>query len=106
MLAHTLKFLREPAATTKPALNPYLPSLFLVLPEPCLSNSRYLDHERLKTIMGSLGYEEAQIKSTRRLVYFLWRRVREAPKILPNFTKKEIRSGPSRNNFAITMCVL
>ncbi len=103
MLLRTLDFLRDPKTIDRSPLHPYFPSLFLVLPEPCVSNSRYLDEARLKAIMNSLGFEEVQSKVTRRLVYYLWKRAAERPKIVPNYTKKEIRSGSSRNNFSIVL---
>ncbi len=106
MLLHTLEFLREPEATASESDASYFPSLFLVLPEPCVSNSRYLDDARLRAIMRSLGYEEAASKTTRRLVYYLWKRERETPRVIPDYTKKEIRPGPTRNNFAIVLQTL
>lgn len=79
------------------------PSLFLVLPAPCVSNSRYLDEERLDAIMGSLGYKKAKRKLSPKLIYYLWRY--EAGKAVSSevFNKLEIRSGKSRNNFAIVL---
>jgi len=102
MLLQTLDFLKDPDNSA----DCYFPSLFLVLPEPCVSNSRYLDEDRLTTIMKSLGYEKTESKITRRLVYYLWKRARPAPEIIPNYTKKEIRPGPTRNNFSIVLQVL
>ena len=106
MLLQTLDFLREPENGSGPPLDSSFPSLFLVLPEPCISNSRYLDEKRLEAIMKSLGYEKIQSKATRRLVYYLWRRVRGMPDFIPDYVKKEIRPGPSRNNFAIILQTL
>ena len=79
------------------------PSLFLVLPAPCVTNSRYLDDERLDAIMESLRYRRAKRKLSSKLVYYLWvYKAGEAvePKV---FNKSEIRSGKSRNNFAILL---
>ena len=79
------------------------PSLFLVLPAPCLTNSRYLDEERLDAIMKSLGYERAKRKLSSKLVYYLWKF--ESGKIGRSkvFKKEEIKAGKSRNNFAIVL---
>lgn len=79
------------------------PSLFLVLPAPCVINSRYLDEERLDAIMGSLGYKKAKRKLSSKLIYYLWKY--EAGKAMNSevFNKLEIRSGKSRNNFAIVL---
>ena len=79
------------------------PGLFLVLPAPCVRNSRYLDEERLEAIMGSLGYKKAKRKLSSKLVYYLWKY--EAGEAVRSqvFNKAEIRSGRSRNNFAIVL---
>ena len=106
MLLKTLDFLREPETAEGSPLESSFPALFLVLPEPCLANSRYLDEKRLEAIMKSLGYEKAQSKATRRLIYYLWRRARGMPEFIPDYLKKEIRPGPSRNNFAIVLQTL
>ncbi|KAL8687546.1 MAG: hypothetical protein Q9218_006315 [Villophora microphyllina] len=81
------------------------PSLFLVLPAPCVTNSRYLDEERLEGIMGSLGYVKVRRKMSKKLVYYLWRY--EGGRIGAGegtgFKKQEIRLGGGRNNFAIVV---
>lgn len=117
MLLRTLDFLRPPPATSalglgmkvaglKPGPEEFFPSLFLVLPAPCVSNSRYLDEDRLTSILASLGYWITRSKTTLKLVYYLLARTAETPPILSGksaFTKKELRSGASRNNFAIVL---
>lgn len=109
MLLRTLDFLRQPACLkdgTTLELKPWFPSMFFVLPAPCVSNSRYLDEKKLKSILASLGYEVKQSKKTLKLVYYLLTRAAKPP-ALPGsgvaFTKKELRSGASRNNFAIVL---
>ncbi len=52
--------------------------------------------------MSSLGYAKVKSKVTQRLVYYLWKRV-AAPPVGRQFAKKELRSGGSRNNFAIVL---
>lgn len=110
MLLRTLSFLRLPTVCfkdgTKEGLKPYFPSLFLVLPAPCVSNSRYLNENKLNAIMVSLGYEMTKFKETSKLVYYLWRRIADEAPFLSSatsFTKKELRSGASRNNFAVVL---
>lgn len=49
------------------------PGLFLVLPAPCVTNSRYLDEERLEAMMRWLGYTMARRKMSLKLVYYLWK---------------------------------
>lgn len=109
MLLRTLEFLYGPSGVRedmKAGLKLHFPSLFLVLPAPCVSNSRYLDDDKLKTIMESLGYQITKNKTTQKLVYYLWTRTADQPPLLSTnvcFTKKELRSGASRNNFAIVL---
>lgn len=109
MLLRTISFLHRPARLrhgTKADLKPHFPSLFLVLPAPCISNSRYLDDAKLNGILASLGYEVTRSKTTLKLVYYLLTRTVETPPLLGSglaFTKKEVRSGPSRNNFAVIL---
>ncbi|KAM7199835.1 putative methyltransferase (DUF3321) domain containing protein [Rhypophila sp. PSN 637] len=102
MLFRTTQFLRQPEGSST-SLDAGFPSLFLVLPAPCVSNSRYLDEDRLEEIMASVGYAKTASKMTQRLVYYLWRKVSNCPRPAKSFSKKEIRSGASRNNFAITL---
>ncbi|TLD22940.1 hypothetical protein PspLS_07286 [Pyricularia sp. CBS 133598] len=99
MLLRTLDFLRLP--NNSPAS--FTPSLFLVLPAPCVTNSRYMDETVLERIMVSLGFKLVHSKPTQRLVYYLWRRESKLPTKREAFAKKEVRSGPTRNNFAIVL---
>ncbi|KAK4661912.1 25S rRNA (adenine2142-N1)-methyltransferase [Podospora pseudopauciseta] len=102
MLKRTTEFLRAAGRYLEaPSLTTNFPSLFLVLPAPCVTNSRYLDEERLVGIMASLGYAKVESKTTQRLVYYLWRR--EGKGIARRFRKEEIRAGPTRNNFAVVL---
>ncbi len=104
MLRRTTQFLRAPGRYVEsPELAGTFPSLFLVLPAPCVENSRYLDEEKLTAIMGSLGYVKAESKTTQRLVYYLWRRDQVCKGSGVSFQKREIRSGPTRNNFAVVL---
>lgn len=105
MLRRTTQFLRR--STEQEPGNPassLFPSLFLVLPAPCVTNSRYLDEARLRGIMGTLGYTPVKRKLSAKLIYGLWRHedTAEAAK-QANWKKEEVRPGGSRNNFAVTM---
>lgn len=51
----------------------WLPGLFLVLPAPCVTNSRYLDEERLEAMMRGLGYLRIRRKMSLKLVYYFWK---------------------------------
>ena len=101
MLQQTLKFLRLRQYSTD--LKTFVPSLFLVLPAPCVTNSRYLDESRLQSIMESLGYVNVKKKLSKKLVYYLWRLESIILKGETSFKKEEIRSGKTRNNFAIVL---
>ncbi len=95
-LLHLCKFLpfsREQRAS---------PWLFLVLPAPCVKNSRYFDQDVLTQIMRVLGFTEIKRKITDRIAYWLFQRTGE---ITPGqlFKKKERHAGSSRNNFFIPL---
>jgi len=100
MLLRTLQFLEKPTYTE--SLRDYFPSLFLVLPAPCVTNSRYMDEPKLEAIMESLGFVCVKKKLSTKLVYYLWR-FASAPAERTAFKKTEIRSGKTRNNFSIVL---
>ncbi|KAK6507023.1 hypothetical protein TWF481_005477 [Arthrobotrys musiformis] len=78
------------------------PAVFLVLPAPCVTNSRYLTEDRLQEIMSSLGYEMLKRKLSPKLVYYLWKFVGGGSSH-PKFKKTELLPGGKRNNFAIVL---
>ena len=104
MLKRICQFLDTRAPRTFPKeLHDYFPALFLVLPAPCIENSRYLNEEHLTLMMASLGYVLLKCKQTSKLVYYLWL-LRDKP--IPaeqTFPKKEICPGGGRNNFSIVL---
>ncbi|KAI1167421.1 putative methyltransferase-domain-containing protein [Nemania serpens] len=100
MLLRTLDFLKRPHSTDA---DDVLPCLFLVLPAPCVTNSRYMDEQLLERIMNALGYTKTHSKITQKLVYYLWRRTLHIPAETPTFKKAELRSGSTRNNFSIRL---
>ncbi|MCJ1271433.1 hypothetical protein MMC22_011333 [Lobaria immixta] len=90
------------------------PGLFLVLPAPCVTNSRYLDKRRLEDMMRHLGYVRTRQKMSKKLIYYFWQfvggggdeSVEERPgseKSPRFFRKEEIRPGAKRNNFSIVL---
>jgi 25S rRNA (adenine2142-N1)-methyltransferase len=92
MLKRTTMFLQQSEHSIHPAL-------FIVLPLPCVENSRYLTREHFLAIMESLGYNLLKSKETKRMGYWLFKwngRVREK-----HWKKEVIREGGGRNNFAI-----
>ncbi|ETS76525.1 hypothetical protein PFICI_11912 [Pestalotiopsis fici W106-1] len=101
MLLRTLEFLVQPG-NVDTELQKFFPSLFLVLPAPCVTNSRYMDESRLEAIMTSIGYIKTEYKLTQKLVYYLWTRTNK-PASRTKFAKTQVRTGGSRNNFAILL---
>ena len=80
------------------------PGLFLVLPAPCVTNSRYLGEERLEAMMRALSYVRCFMKVTAKLVYYYFsyhEREMECP--TATYPKQVLRSGGARNNFAIVL---
>lgn len=82
-----------------------LPSLFLVLPASCVTNSRYLNEDKLEAMLNSLGYEMVRKKLSANLIYYLFRLVQGHETSVKmkgqRWKKEEIRKGGKRNNFAI-----
>ena len=103
MLRRVSSFLRPWSPESGEIVYPAMPVLFLVLPAPCIHNSRYFDEERLESIMRSLGYARARRKLSSKLVYYLWRYQQGQEEEGVTFRKEELRSGKSRNNFAIVI---
>ncbi len=100
MLKRTCEFLSHGSTKQSGTL---LPCLFLVLPLPCVSNSRYFTEEKLGEIMVGLGYSLARVKKTPKLFYSLWSYDGLCDTKALRFKKEELRSGASRNNFAVVM---
>lgn len=97
MLKRIPEFLRLGASHA----DTHLPLLFLVLPLPCVKNSRYMDEKLLLRVMASLGFTVQNSKLTSKLCYYLfcW-----AEKTAPiKVDKKKLRDSPGMNNFCIVM---
>lgn len=86
-----------------PPYSDYFPCLFLVLPAQCIQNSRYLDADLLRTMMDHLGFQCMREKQSAKLIYQLWRYERIEARAKQVFKKREVRSGSTRNNFAIVL---
>ena len=102
MLRRAGQFLRREPGEEANATE-LLPAIFLVLPAPCVMNSRYLDEGRLEAIMASLGYRMGRRKLTSKLLCYLWSFEGSDSIVQGDFRKTEIRSGLTRNNFAIVL---
>jgi len=106
MLRRTCSFLRPDSSADDhgnivDTTNNLFPCLFLVLPKPCVTNSRYLTEELLERIMTSLGYVKAKEKLSAKLYYSLWTYKRKPTAHNQEFAKVEVNPGKSRNNFCI-----
>lgn len=79
--------------------------VFVVLPLPCITNSRYMNRELFNKIMKSLGYEEIQYKLSKKLCYFLFQMKNDInKKDMIKYQKKiKIRDEPGMNNFSIIL---
>ncbi|KAL4074682.1 putative methyltransferase-domain-containing protein [Scleroderma yunnanense] len=89
-LAHT--FLRDPGL------------LFLVLPLPCIENSRHFNFDLLQSLMGTIGFMEIQAKwkKGRKMAYWLYRKLkRDHDADFSPFRKRTNCRRGSRNNFVI-----
>lgn len=76
--------------------------LFLVLPSPCVLNSRYMTQEILLDMLGALGFSMCVSKLTDRMAYWLLQRT--GPTLAgKTFKKQERRKGSNRNNFWIPL---
>jgi 25S rRNA (adenine2142-N1)-methyltransferase len=98
MLKRVTKFLR---ARPSDETNKALPLLFLVLPLPCIDNSRYLDEPRLLEMMESFGFTMLNRKITPKLCYHLFSLTGTGSGA--RFEKKKIRDKPGMNNFCVVV---
>ncbi|SCV67529.1 BQ2448_5140 [Microbotryum intermedium] len=75
--------------------------LFLVLPLPCLTNSRYMNHARLESILLTTGWAPVKKKDSAKLTYWLCKRVGDGSGDGKSWRREQLRGGIQRNNFAI-----
>ncbi|GJJ77270.1 25S rRNA (adenine2142-N1)-methyltransferase [Entomortierella parvispora] len=81
--------------------------LYLVLPLPCIQNSRYMDHELLVDMMDSIGYSTVvDHHFAKKLAYYVFKldaRPSGGKKGTKPFPKKMRHDKPNRNNFCIVL---
>lgn len=88
----------------KTVVRDWCPGLFLVLPAPCVTNSRYMNEERLEAMMQALGYSVMKRKMSAKLVYYyLHFEGNQDVAANPTFAKRQVRKGGTRNNFTIIL---
>jgi 25S rRNA (adenine2142-N1)-methyltransferase len=103
MLMRTTKFMKLQAKEDESTAG--LPVLFLVLPRPCVTNSRYLTPNHLQAIMESIGYRLGKSRSSSKIFYSLWQYTGVVSASQISFKKRELVAGRARNNFCISMTV-
>ncbi|ORX86992.1 hypothetical protein BCR32DRAFT_215726 [Anaeromyces robustus] len=82
--------------------------LFIVLPNPCVNNSRYCTDDHFKKILEYLGFSLVTSHISRKLVYYLFRKIKEInikkiQQSKPKFPKILLNDGVSRNNFCVVI---
>ncbi|ORZ04266.1 putative methyltransferase-domain-containing protein [Absidia repens] len=104
MLLHTRHFLSSVSNQNR------LHYLFIVLPLPCIDNSRYMTHDHFTSMMISIGYQPIHYHFSNKLAYFLYKLRADPPLDYKKPTtltwKKKIlpgKDGGGRNNFCITI---
>lgn len=77
--------------------------LYLVLPLPCITNSRYFNNQKMIELMTMLGYDLLKHHNSKKLAFYLFKRSREIS--TPQHFKKRLLNsdGPGKNNFTITL---
>lgn len=77
--------------------------LFVVLPSPCVNNSRYMTADAFKALVQALGFRllREKCRPGGKVGYWLWRWEEEQGDTSEWQTKRLRNDGPKRNNFAI-----
>eukprot|EP00833_Pecoramyces_ruminatium_P008884 jgi/Orpsp1_1/1182916/evm.model.c7180000083156.1 len=84
--------------------------LFIVLPNPCVNNSRYCTDDHFRKILDYLGFSLVTSHVSRKLVYYLFRKIKDIninlskiQQAKPKFPKVLLNDGVSRNNFCVVI---
>jgi 25S rRNA (adenine2142-N1)-methyltransferase len=77
--------------------------LYVVLPLPCLNNSRYLTHELFVEILKSMQMELEQHHFSNRIAFYLFRRNDNLEFTRKDYPKKLLKPKGKRNNFCIVV---
>ncbi|GAA5990864.1 hypothetical protein JCM10908_000054 [Rhodotorula pacifica] len=79
--------------------------LYLVLPLPCLTNSRYLSHARLTSLLTSTGWTLKRQHDSAKLTYWLLQRSggkgEGEERDGKEWKREVVRKGAQRNNFCV-----
>jgi 25S rRNA (adenine2142-N1)-methyltransferase len=79
--------------------------LFLVLPLPCITNSRYLSRGLLIQIMAEVGFSmvHERSKAGGKVGYWLFKWAEPVAPTARTRRKRIICDGPGKNNFAVVL---
>eukprot|EP00053_Salpingoeca_punica_P027817 m.25956 g.25956 ORF g.25956 m.25956 type:complete len:339 (+) comp9844_c0_seq1:298-1314(+) len=79
--------------------------LFVVLPLPCVANSRYCTESHLLAMLAALGFSLHSRHESRKLAFFAltFDAANQLPADAISFPRTLLRTGASRNNFAILL---
>eukprot|EP00123_Amoebidium_parasiticum_P021475 comp68058_c0_seq1/m.48061 comp68058_c0_seq1/g.48061 ORF comp68058_c0_seq1/g.48061 comp68058_c0_seq1/m.48061 type:complete len:303 (-) comp68058_c0_seq1:411-1319(-) len=78
--------------------------MFLILPLPCVVNSRYMNEELLLKIATHVGYKLVKSKQSKKLAFYCFSKVEETGDSTGiAFPKRVVNKGPDRNNFTIVL---
>jgi 25S rRNA (adenine2142-N1)-methyltransferase len=80
--------------------------LYVVLPLPCLTNSRYMTHQHFIALMASIGFVVLEHHHATKIANYLFRLETTSltPESSPQFARKSIlNDGKTKNNFSIVI---
>lgn len=100
MLEHIKSFLHPAGDASKPAY------LFMVLPTPCIVNSRYTSDTHWRELMRSVGFEQVRERLNKKgkgVAYWLYRRAAPEGPTMPYEKKVVLDPSGGRNNFAVVL---
>ncbi|KAF3986703.1 hypothetical protein FT663_02585 [Candidozyma haemuli var. vulneris] len=78
-------------------------SVFMVLPLPCVSNSRYMSRELFLDIMERVGFSQVKYHEANKVAYWLFDWSGKRKVVAKKEKKREILSGSTRNNFYVAL---
>jgi 25S rRNA (adenine2142-N1)-methyltransferase len=100
MLEHIRSFLHPAEDNARTAY------LFMVLPTPCIGNSRYTSEDHWRGLMRSIGFEQVRERLNKKgkgVAYWLYRRVTPEGPTAPYEKKALLDASGGRNNFAVVL---
>jgi 25S rRNA (adenine2142-N1)-methyltransferase len=79
--------------------------LYIVVPLPCISNSRYFNHEKMVELLMLLGYDLLKHHDSKKLAFYLFKRTKDITTLgTLSFKKRLLKNdGPGKNNFTMTL---